>query len=99
MKFEISVLDVLKHTVKKALPSTEDVEAAPNKLAGAAKDALPFTAGGAAVGAGTYATIGGLGLAGGFGAVGITLLPMIAIGGAVATVGYGLYQLGRQDQE
>ena len=53
-------------------------------------------AAGGAVGAGTYATIGGIGVAATGTAVGITLGPFIAIGTGVGLVGYGLYWLGRQ---
>jgi len=51
---------------------------------------------GAAVGAGTYATIGGVGLAATGTAVGITLGPFIAIGAGVGLAGYGFYWLGKQ---
>ena len=51
---------------------------------------------GAAVGAGTYATIGGIGIAAGGTAVGVTLGPFIAIGAGIGSVGYGLYWLGKQ---
>ena len=51
---------------------------------------------GAIVGAGTYATIGGVGLAVGGTAVGVTLGPFIAIGGGLALAEYGVYWLGKQ---
>ena len=51
---------------------------------------------GGAVGAGTYAIIGGIGVAVGGTAVGITLGPFIAIGSGLGLVGYGVYWLGKQ---
>ncbi len=51
---------------------------------------------GAAAGAGAYATIGGMGLAVGGTAVGITLGPFVAIGAGVGLTGYGVYWLGKQ---
>lgn len=59
------------------------------------KCAATATTGGA-LGAGTYAVIGGLGLAGMGTAVGITLGPFIAIGASIGGLGYGLYWLGKQ---
>lgn len=53
-------------------------------------------AAGAAVGAGTFATIGGVGLAMGGTAVGVTLAPFAVIGAGVGLVGYGCYWLGKQ---
>jgi len=64
-----------------------------------AKDGLKAAGAGAAgglVGAGTYATIGGVGLAATGTAVGITLAPFIAIGTGVGLAGYGLYWLGKK---
>ena len=52
--------------------------------------------GGAAAGAGVYAVIGGIGLAAGGTAVGITLGPFIAIGAGAGLLGYGLYWLGKE---
>ena len=68
----------------------------PDTLLKEIKKTAPVALGGAAVGAGTYATIGGLGLAGLGGAVGITLLPMICIGVTVSAVGHGLYRWGQR---
>jgi hypothetical protein len=52
-------------------------------------------AAGAAVGAGTYAVIGGVGVVAA-GEVGITLGPFIAIGAGIGLAGYGIYWLGKQ---
>jgi hypothetical protein len=63
------------------------------------KNALKATgtaAAGGAAGAVTYATIGGLGLAVGGTAVGITLGPFICIGAGLGLTGYGVYWLGKQ---
>ncbi len=60
------------------------------------KKAAISTAGGAAIGAGIYGTIGGVGLAAGGTAVGITLGPFIAIGAGIGLAGYGLVWLGKQ---
>lgn len=54
------------------------------------------SAAGGAAGAGIYAAIGGIGLAATGTAIGITLGPFIAIGGAAGLGGYGLYWLGKQ---
>ena len=51
---------------------------------------------GAAVGAGAYGVIGGVGVAATGTAVGVTLGPFIAIGAGVGLTGYGLYWLGKQ---
>lgn len=53
------------------------------------------TVGGLA-GAGVYSAIGGVGLAVGGTAVGITAGPFIAIGAGLGAVGYGLFWLGKQ---
>ncbi len=58
------------------------------KAAGAA-------AGGGAVGAGVYGTIGGIGVAAAGTAASITLGPFIAIGTGVGLAGYGVYKLGK----
>ena len=52
--------------------------------------------GGAGVGAATYSVIGGVGLAIGGTAVGITMGPFIAIGTGLGLTFYGLYWLGKQ---
>ncbi len=52
--------------------------------------------GGAGIGAGTYGIIGGVGVAASGTAVGITLVPFIAIGAGVGLTGYGIYWLGKQ---
>jgi len=54
------------------------------------------TAAGAAVGAGTYGVIGGIGVAAKGTAIGVTLGPFIGIGAAVGLGGYCLYWLGKQ---
>ena len=51
---------------------------------------------GSLVGAGTFATFGGIGVAAGGTAVGITLGPFIAIGAGLGLAGYGVYWLGKQ---
>ena len=51
---------------------------------------------GAGVGAATYVTIGGVGIAATGTAVGITLGPFIAIGAGLGLTGYGVYRLGKQ---
>ena len=51
---------------------------------------------GAVAGAGIYATIGGVGLAVGGTAVGVTLGPFVAIGTGLGLTGYGIYWLGKQ---
>ena len=53
-------------------------------------------AAGAAVGAGTSAVIGGVGVAAAGSAVGMTLGPFIAIGVGIGLTGYGMYWLGKQ---
>lgn len=51
---------------------------------------------GAGIGAATYGTIGGIGVAATGTAIGITLGPFIAIGAGIGLTGYGLYWLGKQ---
>lgn len=58
--------------------------------------AVGTTAVGAATGAATYASIGGLGLTAVGTGVGITLGPFIAIGAGVFALGYGIFWLGKQ---
>ncbi len=58
--------------------------------------AVAASAVGAAVGAGTYGAIGGIGVAATGTAVGITLGPFIAIGAGLGAAGYGVYWLGKQ---
>jgi hypothetical protein len=53
-------------------------------------------AAGAGAGLGAYGLIGGVGVAAGGTAVGVTAGPFIAIGAGVALAGYGLVRLGRQ---
>ena len=50
----------------------------------------------AAVGAGAYGVIGGIGIAAGGSAIGITLCPFIAIGTGCGLAEYGIYRLGKQ---
>ena len=59
------------------------------------KDASLAVVVGAAVGAGLYTIIMGVGFAGLGTAVGITLLPMVAVGASLAGLGYGLFRLGK----
>jgi hypothetical protein len=51
---------------------------------------------GAGVGAAAYGVFGGVGVAAGGTAVGITLGPFIAIGAGIGLAGYGVYRLGKQ---
>ena len=50
-----------------------------------------FMAGGAATGAGVSATVGGMGLAGGFGAVGIGMAPVTMAGAVAGAAAYGAF--------
>jgi hypothetical protein len=52
--------------------------------------------GGAGAGAATYSVIGGVGLAIGGTAVGITMGPFITIGAGLGLTAYGFYWLGKQ---
>jgi hypothetical protein len=61
----------------------------------AVKAAGSAAAGGVA-GASIYGVIGGIGVAAGGTAVGISLGPFIAIGSGVGLAGYGIYWLGKQ---
>ncbi len=56
------------------------------------KESVVFIAGGAGVGAGVYAAVGGVGLAGSFGAVGIGMMPMAAVGGVAGAAVYGAFK-------
>src|ERR687885_2567252 len=60
-------------------------------------ESVVFIAGGAATGAGVSATVGGMGLAGSFGAVGIGMGTMAAAGGVVGLGVYGLYKAFKQE--
>ncbi len=51
-----------------------------------------FIAGGAAVGAGVSATVGGMGLVGGFGGVGIGMSPVTAAGAVAGAAAYGAFR-------
>ena len=55
------------------------------------------TGGGAAVGGGTYAAIGGMGLVLFGTVVGITIITMIAIGAGLGFGGSALYSLGKKN--
>lgn len=50
-----------------------------------------FMAGGAATGAGVSATVGGMGLAGGFGAFGIGMAPVTVAGAVAGAAAYGAF--------
>jgi len=52
-------------------------------------EGVAFVAGGAAAGAGISVTVGGMGLAGGFGAVGIGTVPVVGAGAVVGAAAYG----------
>lgn len=54
---------------------------------------------GATAGGAAYAAIGGVGLAVGGTAVGITLLPFMAIGALLGAAGYGLYAAGKASND
>lgn len=76
-----------------------EASARENTMKEGTKDALKAggsAVGGGAVGAAIYSVIGGIGIAGGGTAVGITLGPFIAIGSGIGLAGYGLYWLGKQ---
>ena len=84
-------------TLRKEIPeSTQKKVSSPRNNR---KDVLK-TAGsaatGGATGAGLYATLGGMGLTAGGGAVAITLLPMVLIGAGLFGTAYGLYWLGKR---
>ncbi|NMG09661.1 DnaJ domain-containing protein [Brasilonema sp. UFV-L1] len=53
------------------------------------KTGAAFIAGGSIAGAGVSATVGGMGLAGGFGAVGIGTVPVVGAGAVVGAAAYG----------
>jgi hypothetical protein len=55
-------------------------------------ESVVFIAGGAAAGAGVSATIGGMGLAGGFGAVGIGMAPVTVAGAVAGAAAYGAFK-------
>lgn len=55
-------------------------------------DSVVFIASGAAAGAGVSATIGGMGLAGGFGAVGIGMAPVTAAGAVAGAAVFGAFK-------
>src|SRR5437870_5155751 len=61
-----------------------------------AAKAAGAVAAGAGVGAAIYGAVGGIGLAAGGAAVGITLGPFLLIGGGLGAAGYGLHWLGKQ---
>ena len=54
-------------------------------------ESVVFMAGGAATGAGVSATVGGMGLAGGFGAVGIGMAPVTMAGAVAGAAAYGAF--------
>ena len=68
-----------------------------NKMSAAdeAKNAAAAAGAGAATGAAAYGVIGGVAIAVGGTAFGITLLPFTVIGGAVALAGYGIFRAGK----
>jgi hypothetical protein len=55
-------------------------------------ESVVFIAGGAAAGAGVSATVGGMGLAGGFGAVGIGMAPVTVAGAVAGAAAYGAFK-------
>lgn len=55
------------------------------------KTGAAFIAGGSITGAGVSATVGGMGLAGGFGAVGIGAVPVVGIGAVGGAAAYGAF--------
>ena len=54
-------------------------------------ESVVFMAGGAATGAGVSATVGGMGLAGGFGAFGIGMAPVTVAGAVAGAAAYGAF--------
>ncbi|MBC6435242.1 hypothetical protein FM036_36305, partial [Nostoc sp. HG1] len=54
------------------------------------KTGAAFIVGGSIAGAGVSATVGGMGLAGGFGAVGIGAIPVVAAGAVAGAAAYGV---------
>jgi len=60
--------------------------------------AAAFIAGGGVAGTGVSAAVGGMGLAGGFGAVGISTVPVVGAGAVVGAAAYGAFQaIGKGD--
>jgi WD40 repeat protein len=55
-------------------------------------ESVVFIAGGATAGAGVSATVGGMGLAGGFGAIGIGMAPVTAVGAVAGAAAYGAFR-------
>lgn len=55
-------------------------------------ESVVFIAGGAAAGAGVSATVGGMGLAGGFGAIGIGMAPVTVAGAVAGAAAYGAFK-------
>ncbi len=55
------------------------------------KTGAAFIAGGSIAGAGVSNFVGGMGLAGGFGAVGISTLPVVGIGAVAGAAAYGVF--------
>lgn len=62
------------------------------KVADNSAESVVFIAGGTAAGAGVSATIGGMGLAGGFGAVGIGMAPVTVAGAVAGAAAYGAFK-------
>jgi WD40 repeat protein len=62
------------------------------KVAENSAESVVFIAGGTAAGAGVSATIGGMGLAGGFGAVGIGMAPVTVAGAVAGAAAYGAFK-------
>jgi hypothetical protein len=56
-----------------------------------ANTGVVFIATGSAAGAGVSATVGGVGLAGGFGAMGISAIPVVGAGAVVGAAAYGAF--------
>jgi len=59
------------------------------------KNIIASAGAGAVAGGATHATIGGMGLAVGGTAIGITFVPMVAIGAGAALIVYGIFRLGK----
>ncbi len=55
-------------------------------------ESVVFIAGGAGFGAGVSATVGGMGLAGGFGAIGIGMAPVTVAGAVAGAAAYGAFK-------
>jgi WD40 repeat protein len=79
-------IDAELQALKTRLPKRQKV------MAENSAESVLFIAGGATAGAGVSATVGGMGLAGGFGAVGIGMAPVTVAGAVVGAAAYGAFR-------